>query len=43
MRGGRRTSFFANYRPQFYFRTTDVVGSVSLGDRTMAMPGDTSR
>ncbi|WJK44078.1 elongation factor Tu [Solwaraspora sp. WMMA2056] len=39
--GGRHTPFFANYRPQFYFRTTDVVGSVDLGDRTMAMPGDT--
>ncbi|WFE29030.1 elongation factor Tu [Solwaraspora sp. WMMD791] len=39
--GGRHTPFFANYRPQFYFRTTDVVGSVHLGDRTMAMPGDT--
>ena len=39
--GGRHTPFFANYRPQFYFRTTDVVGSVELADGTMAMPGDT--
>ncbi|WJK35574.1 elongation factor Tu [Solwaraspora sp. WMMA2065] len=39
--GGRHTPFFANYRPQFYFRTTDVVGSVRLADGTMAMPGDT--
>jgi len=39
--GGRHTPFFANYRPQFYFRTTDVVGSVRLADGAMAMPGDT--
>ncbi|RKN47705.1 elongation factor Tu [Micromonospora endolithica] len=39
--GGRHTPFFANYRPQFYFRTTDVVGSVDLGDVMMVMPGDT--
>ncbi|GAA0728098.1 elongation factor Tu [Dactylosporangium roseum] len=39
--GGRHTPFFANYRPQFYFRTTDVVGSVDLGEVTMVMPGDT--
>jgi elongation factor Tu len=39
--GGRHTPFFANYRPQFYFRTTDVVGSVDLGDVSMVMPGDT--
>ena len=39
--GGRHTPFFANYRPQFYFRTTDVMGSVDLGDVTMVMPGDT--
>jgi len=39
--GGRHTPFFANYRPQFYFRTTDVVGSVRLADGEMAMPGDT--
>ncbi|MFC4110897.1 elongation factor Tu [Micromonospora zhanjiangensis] len=39
--GGRHTPFLANYRPQFYFRTTDVVGSVDLGDVTMVLPGDT--
>ncbi|MFB9237536.1 elongation factor Tu [Plantactinospora siamensis] len=39
--GGRHTPFFANYRPQFYVRTTDVVGSVDLGDVTMVLPGDT--
>ncbi|GAB3859270.1 elongation factor Tu [Dactylosporangium cerinum] len=39
--GGRHTPFFANYRPQFFFRTTDVVGSVDLGEVTMVMPGDT--
>jgi elongation factor Tu len=39
--GGRHTPFFANYRPQFYFRTTDVMGAVDLGDTTMVMPGDT--
>ncbi|GAA3451086.1 elongation factor Tu [Dactylosporangium matsuzakiense] len=39
--GGRHTPFFANYRPQFYFRTTDVMGSVDLGGVTMVMPGDT--
>jgi elongation factor Tu len=39
--GGRHTPFFANYRPQFYFRTTDVPGSVDLGEITMVMPGDT--
>ena len=39
--GGRHTPFFANYRPQFYFRTTDVTGSVSLPEGTeMVMPGD---
>jgi len=39
--GGRHTPFFANYRPQFYFRTTDVTGSVTLPDGTeMVMPGD---
>ncbi|QCI80018.1 elongation factor Tu [Hankyongella ginsenosidimutans] len=39
--GGRHTPFFANYRPQFYFRTTDVTGMVSLPDGTeMVMPGD---
>jgi elongation factor Tu len=39
--GGRHTPFFANYRPQFFFRTTDVPGSVELGEVTMVMPGDT--
>ena len=39
--GGRHTPFFGNYRPQFYFRTTDVPGSVDLGETTMVMPGDT--
>ncbi len=39
--GGRHTPFFANYRPQFYFRTTDVTGSVTLPAGTeMVMPGD---
>jgi elongation factor Tu len=39
--GGRHTPFFNNYRPQFYFRTTDVTGSVRLPDGTeMVMPGD---
>ncbi len=39
--GGRHTPFFNNYRPQFYFRTTDVTGSVSLADGSeMVMPGD---
>jgi elongation factor Tu len=39
--GGRHTPFFSNYRPQFYFRTTDVTGSVTLPSGTeMVMPGD---
>jgi elongation factor Tu len=39
--GGRHTPFFNNYRPQFYFRTTDVTGGVTLPEGTeMAMPGD---
>ncbi|MEK9758002.1 MAG: elongation factor Tu [Paracoccaceae bacterium] len=39
--GGRHTPFFANYRPQFYFRTTDVTGTVNLPAGTeMVMPGD---
>jgi elongation factor Tu len=39
--GGRHTPFFANYRPQFYFRTTDVTGMVTLPEGTeMVMPGD---
>ena len=40
--GGRHTPFFTNYRPQFYFRTTDVTGIVTLPEGTeMVMPGDT--
>lgn len=40
--GGRHTQFMSNYRPQFYFRTTDVTGAVTLlGEVKMAMPGDT--
>ncbi|MDR1484163.1 MAG: elongation factor Tu [Planctomycetaceae bacterium] len=39
--GGRSTPFFSGYRPQFYFRTTDVTGSLTLlGDAEMCMPGD---
>ena len=39
--GGRHTPFFANYRPQFYFRTTDVTGTIELPEGTeMVMPGD---
>ncbi|MBS0314150.1 MAG: elongation factor Tu, partial [Proteobacteria bacterium] len=39
--GGRHTPFFNNYRPQFYFRTTDVTGAVTLPAGTeMVMPGD---
>ena len=39
--GGRHTPFFTNYRPQFYFRTTDVTGVVHLPEGTeMVMPGD---
>jgi elongation factor Tu len=39
--GGRHTPFFTNYRPQFYFRTTDVTGMVQLPEGTeMVMPGD---
>ncbi|UDQ97565.1 elongation factor Tu [Lentisphaerota bacterium WC36G] len=39
--GGRHTPFFSNYRPQFYFRTTDVTGIISLPEGTeMVMPGD---
>tara|TARA_B100000676_G_scaffold260788_1_gene270711 strand:- start:228 stop:1307 length:1080 start_codon:yes stop_codon:yes gene_type:complete len=39
--GGRHTPFFNNYRPQFYFRTTDVTGSIQLAEGTeMVMPGD---
>ena len=39
--GGRHTPFFSNYRPQFYFRTTDVTGVVNLPEGVeMCMPGD---
>ncbi len=39
--GGRHTPFFTNYRPQFYFRTTDVTGTINLAEGTeMVMPGD---
>jgi elongation factor Tu len=42
--GGRHTAFFNNYRPQFYFRTTDVTGSISImGGKEMVMPGDNVR
>ncbi len=42
--GGRHTPFFTNYRPQFYFRTTDVTGMVKLPEGTeMVMPGDNVR
>jgi elongation factor Tu len=39
--GGRHTPFFTGYRPQFYFRTTDVTGNIKLPEgREMVMPGD---
>jgi elongation factor Tu len=42
--GGRHTPFFGNYRPQFYFRTTDVTGNVALPDGVeMVMPGDNTK
>jgi elongation factor Tu len=42
--GGRHTPFFSGYRPQFYFRTTDVTGTANLvGDAEMCMPGDNAR
>jgi elongation factor Tu len=42
--GGRHTPFFANYRPQFYFRTTDVTGTVILPEGVeMIMPGDNTK
>jgi elongation factor Tu len=42
--GGRHTPFFSNYRPQFYFRTTDVTGSISLPEGVeMVLPGDNVR
>ncbi len=39
--GGRHTPFASDYRPQFYFRTTDVSGGIDLGSTTQVMPGDT--
>ena len=42
--GGRHTPFFSNYRPQFYFRTTDVTGSIMLEEGVeMVMPGDNTQ
>jgi len=41
--GGRHTPFFSGYRPQFYFRTTDVTGTANLMDAEMCMPGDNVR
>ena len=42
--GGRHTPFFGNYRPQFYFRTTDVTGAIALPEGTeMIMPGDNAK
>jgi elongation factor Tu len=42
--GGRHKPFFNNYRPQFYFRTTDVTGSITLPEGTeMVMPGDNTQ
>ncbi|MDY0273083.1 MAG: elongation factor Tu, partial [Advenella sp.] len=39
--GGRHTPFFQGYRPQFYFRTTDVTGTITLpADKEMVLPGD---
>ena len=38
--GGRHTPFFSGYRPQFYFRTTDVTGTANLTEAEMCMPGD---
>ncbi len=38
--GGRHTPFFKGYRPQFYFRTTDVTGTIELPEGEMVMPGD---
>jgi elongation factor Tu len=40
--GGRSTPFHANYRPQFYFRTSDVPGTIELGELTEVAPGDTA-
>ena len=41
--GGRHKPFFDGYRPQFYFRTTDVTGSIALGGVEMCMPGDNTQ
>ncbi len=42
--GGRHTAFFSNYRPQFYFRTTDVTGVIALKEGVeMVMPGDNAQ
>lgn len=42
--GGRKTPFFTGYKPQFFFRTTDVTGSITItDDREMVMPGDTAQ
>ena len=41
--GGRHTPFFSGYRPQFYFRTTDVTGTADLVGAEMCMPGDNVR
>jgi elongation factor Tu len=41
--GGRHTPFFSGYRPQFYFRTTDVTGTADLVGADMCMPGDNVR
>jgi elongation factor Tu len=42
--GGRHTAFFSNYRPQFYFNTTDVTGTITLPkDKEMVLPGDNVR
>jgi len=38
--GGRHSPFFTGYRPQFYFRTTDVSGTIALKGAEMCMPGD---
>jgi elongation factor Tu len=40
--GGRHTPFFSNYRPQFFFRTTDVVGIITVTSADMVMPGDSA-
>jgi elongation factor Tu len=40
--GGRHTAFFSNYRPQFFFRTTDVVGVITVTSASMVIPGDTA-